>query len=394
MYREHDLVLRTIRDYFTPDIDEIYIDNEEVFLRARDFLRDVMPGKEDVLRSTAASSRSSRHFNVESQIETILQTPRRRCKSGGGIVIDGTEALTAIDVNSGVRSAAPTRRRPPSAPTSKRRPRSRASCGCATSAASSSSTSSTCASPQHIQEVEKTPARRDAPDKARHELGRISQFGLLEISRQRLRPGGHARPPTRRVRCARGTGRCGPPNRRRWSRCARSTTASRRATSPACARRCRRKWRSTCSTRSAKSLAQLERRYDSRLLVELKDGLMPHQIELEIRERAPVPLAVPVAHGGVAAADAPQPAAGGNGAAATAEAASGKKKRRRRGRRRGGGLRAAAAIGDALAALGGATPPPSQDESPEPPPAVIANGSVECPGRSSRPPRSPRQTTL
>jgi len=50
VYREQDIVLRTIRDLFTPDIDEIHIDNEDVFLRARDFLRNVMPGKEYVLR--------------------------------------------------------------------------------------------------------------------------------------------------------------------------------------------------------------------------------------------------------------------------------------------------------------------------------------------------------
>ena len=107
-------------------------------------------------------------------------------------------------------------------------------------------------------------------------------------------------------------------------------------------------------------LARLEQRYDSRLQIELKDGLMPHQVELEVRERARVERAagVRVPHGGVAEADAPAAHADGNGAAPPAAGeGSGKKKRRRRGRRRGAGLRAAAAIGDALAALGGGGPP-------------------------------------
>ncbi|HYD50766.1 MAG TPA: Rne/Rng family ribonuclease, partial [Terriglobales bacterium] len=100
VYREHDLVLRNIRDYFTPDIDEIYVDNEEVYERARAFLREVMPGKENVLRLYAGHQPIFSQFNVENQIESIYKR-RVPLKSGGSIVLDGTEALTAIDVNSG-----------------------------------------------------------------------------------------------------------------------------------------------------------------------------------------------------------------------------------------------------------------------------------------------------
>jgi len=96
IYREHDLVLRNIRDYFTPDIDEIYIDNEDVFQRAREFLRDVMPGKEAVLHLYEGDQPIFSHFNVETQIESIYKR-RVPLKSGGGIVIDGTEALPALD---------------------------------------------------------------------------------------------------------------------------------------------------------------------------------------------------------------------------------------------------------------------------------------------------------
>ena len=134
VYREHDLVLRNIRDYFTPDIDEIYVDNEEVFLRAREFLRDVMPDKEQVLRLYQSDQPIFSHFNVEQQIESIYKR-RVPLKSGGSIVIDGTEALTAIDVNSGARPVAAARKKPPSRRTSKPRRRSRGSCVCGTRAA-------------------------------------------------------------------------------------------------------------------------------------------------------------------------------------------------------------------------------------------------------------------
>ncbi len=100
IYREHDLVLRNIRDYFTPDISEIFIDNEEVYERAKDFLLNVMPGKERLLHLYQGDQPIFSRFGLEAQIESIYKR-RVQLRSGGSIVIDGTEALTAIDVNSG-----------------------------------------------------------------------------------------------------------------------------------------------------------------------------------------------------------------------------------------------------------------------------------------------------
>ncbi len=100
IYREHDLVLRNIRDYFTPDIDEVFIDNEEVYERAKDFLHNIMPGKEHLLHLYQGDQPIFSRFGLETQIESIYKR-RVALKSGGSIVIDGTEALTAIDVNSG-----------------------------------------------------------------------------------------------------------------------------------------------------------------------------------------------------------------------------------------------------------------------------------------------------
>jgi ribonuclease E len=350
VYREHDIVLRTIRDFFTPDVDEIHIDNEDVYLRARDFLQSVMPGKEHVLHCYRGEQPIFSAFDVESQIESVFKR-RVPLRSGGSIVIDGTEALTAIDVNSGgsVRGPNPEetafRTNMEAAIEAARQMRLRDIGGLIVVDFIDMRDG------RHIQEVER--AIRDAmkPDKARHEFGRISRFGLLEISRQRMRPAAMATTYTTCAMCE-GHGAVRTTEsaalvalRKIHNRVSLGDVAALRAALPTAVAL-------YLLNQKRDELARLEQRYDSRLLVELKEGLMPHQMELEVRERAPVPRAASVPHGGVAAADAPEASASGNGATPPADAGSGKKKRRRRGRRRGG-LRAAVAIGDALATLGG-----------------------------------------
>jgi ribonuclease E len=352
VYREHDIVLRTIRDFFTPDVDEIYIDNEEVYQRAREFLRDVMPGKEQVLRCYRGEQPIFSAFDVESQIESIFKR-RVSLRAGGSIVIDPTEALTAIDVNSGgsVRGPNPEetafRTNQEAATEIARQMRLRDIGGLIVVDFIDMR------DPRHIQEVER--ALRDAmkPDKARHEVGRISRLGLLEISRQRMRPAAMATSYTACPMCE-GHGAVRTTEsaalvalRKIHNRVSLGDVGSLRVSLPTPVAL-------YLLNQKRDELARLEQRYDSRLQIELKDGLMPHQVELEVRERARVERAAGVPHGGVAEADAPVAQTSGNGAApAAAGEGSGKKKRRRRGRRRGAGLRAAAAIGDALAALGG-----------------------------------------
>jgi ribonuclease E len=359
VYREHDIVLRTIRDFFTPDVDEIHIDNEDVFLRARDFLQSVMPGKEHVLHLYRGEQPIFSAFDVESQIESVFKR-RVPLRSGGGIVIDGTEALTAIDVNSGgsVRGPNPEetafRTNIEAANEVARQLRLRDIGGLIVVDFIDMRDN------RHIQEVERTLRDAMKPDKARHEVGRISRLGLLEISRQRMRPAAMATTYTNCPMCE-GHGAVRTTEsaalvalRKIHNRVSLGDVATLRAALPTPVAL-------YLLNQKRDELARLELRYDSRLHIELKDGLMPHQVEIEVRERPPVPRVAAVPHGGVAAADA-APAANGNGAApaAGAEGGAGKKKRRRRGRRRGGGLRAAAAIGDALASLGGSTAPPFQ----------------------------------
>ena len=375
VYREHDLVLRNIRDYFTPDIDEIYVDNEEVFERAREFLRDVMPGKENVLHLYKGDQPIFSHFNVEAQIESIYKR-RVPLKSGGSIVIDGTEALTAIDVNSGrsVRGSSQEdtafRTNLEAAAEIGRQLRLRDVGGLVVIDFIDMRGA------QHISEVEKTMREAMREEKARHEIGHISHFGLMEISRQRLRPAAAATSYTACSMCE-GHGLVRTTEsaalvalRKIHNRVAQGDISTLRVALPP-------EVAVYLLNNKRDDLAQLERRYATRIQVVLDAQLMPHQSELEVRPRVERAEPEPRTRlGGVAAVE-PEPAApAGNGeapvtepaeavpaaveapaatpaVAATDSARQGKRRRRRRGRRsRGRGKQAAAAIGEALAALG------------------------------------------
>ncbi len=355
VYREHDIVLRTIRDFFTPDIDEIYIDNEDVYQRAREFVRDVMPGREHVLHLYTGEQPIFSAFDVESQFESIFKR-RVQLKSGGGIVIDGTEALTAIDVNSGgsVRGPNPEetafRTNLEAANEIARQLRLRDIGGIIVVDFIDMRDVG------HIHEIER--AMRDAlkPDKARHEVGRISRLGLLEISRQRMRPAAMATTYATCPMCE-GHGAVRTTEsaalvalRKIHNRVAPGNVASLRVHLP-------NDVAIYLLNQKRDDLAQLEQRYRTRIQVSLSAKLMSHQIELEAKVRE---VDAGATTGTPAAAD--STAAAGTAADSVATTNGSGKRRRRRGRRRGRGKRAAAAIGEALAALGasaGLLPPAS-----------------------------------
>lgn len=350
VYREQDIVLRTIRDLFTPDIDEIHIDNEDVYLRAREFLRNVLPGKEHVLHCYQGEQPIFSAFDVEGQIETVFKR-RVPLRSGGTIVIDGTEALTAIDVNSGgsVRGPNPEetafRTNLEAAAEVARQLRLRDIGGLIVVDFIDMRDA------RHTQEVEQALRTAMKPDKARYESGRISRLGLLEISRQRLRPAAMATTYTSCPMCE-GHGAVRTTEsaalvalRKIHNRVSLGDVASLRAALPPGVAL-------YLLNQKRDDLARLEQRYGARIHVELRESLMPHQVEIDARERVAVAAPPPaVAPGTVAVADGP-PLATSNGAGAAGD----KKRRRRRGRKRGGGLRAASAIGIGLATLGGVEP--------------------------------------
>jgi ribonuclease E len=100
IYEESDMIIRTIRDTFTNDVDTIYIDEEKAYNRAKEFLQLIMPRYVSRLQLFAGKEPLFYKYNLDEEIAKIhrRQVP---LKAGGSIVIDQTEALVAIDVNSG-----------------------------------------------------------------------------------------------------------------------------------------------------------------------------------------------------------------------------------------------------------------------------------------------------
>ena len=100
IYEESDMIIRTIRDIFTGEVDTIYIDEPKAFERAKEFLQLVMPRYVHRLQFYEGKEPLFCKYNLD---EEIAKIHRRRVplKAGGSIVIDQTEALVAIDVNSG-----------------------------------------------------------------------------------------------------------------------------------------------------------------------------------------------------------------------------------------------------------------------------------------------------
>lgn len=99
IYQESDLVIRAIRDIFSTDISEIIIDSQEVYKKAREFLKQVMPKYEKIVSLYKESEPLFHKYNIEQELEKINK--RELILSGGGtIIIEPTEALVTVDVNS------------------------------------------------------------------------------------------------------------------------------------------------------------------------------------------------------------------------------------------------------------------------------------------------------
>jgi len=99
LYQESNVIIRTLRDYFRKDVGEIIIDNERVYQQAHDFINAVMPHNVKKLKNYTDTVPLFSRYQVEHQIESAFHR-EVTLPSGGAIVIDHTEALTSIDVNS------------------------------------------------------------------------------------------------------------------------------------------------------------------------------------------------------------------------------------------------------------------------------------------------------
>ena len=187
VYQESNVIIRAIRDYFDKDVAEILIDDEKVYEQARDFIVQVMPESTSRVRRYEGRVPLFSRFQIESQIESAF-SHSVRLPSGGSLVIDHTEALVSVDVNSaratkgGDIEETALNTNLEAADEIARQLRLRDVGGLIV-----------------IDFIDMSPARnqRDVEhrlrealrqDRARVQLGRISRFGLLEMSRQRLRP--------------------------------------------------------------------------------------------------------------------------------------------------------------------------------------------------------------
>lgn len=187
IYQESSLVIRAIRDYFTADIGEILIDTQDVYEQARQFMLHVMPDMVDRVKRYRDDLPLFSRFQIEQQIETAYSRTVN-LPSGGAIVIDHTEALVAIDVNSAraTRGSAiedtALRTNLEAADEIARQMRLRDLGGLIVVDFIDME------EPRNQRAVEDR--LRDAlrQDRARVQVSKISKFGLLELSRQRLRP--------------------------------------------------------------------------------------------------------------------------------------------------------------------------------------------------------------
>ena len=100
LYKEADVVIRSIRDHFSPDISEILVDDKDVYKRARDFFQQVMPRYQKLVKLHQEKRPLFNRFQLEEQVERVYRR-KVNLKCGGHILIEPTEAVVTIDVNSG-----------------------------------------------------------------------------------------------------------------------------------------------------------------------------------------------------------------------------------------------------------------------------------------------------
>jgi ribonuclease E len=187
IYRESNAVLRALRDYLTGDVGEILIDDEQTYKEAHEFVQQVMPHNLRKLKHYTDAVPLFTRFQIESQIESAF-SHAVDLPSGGSVVIDHTEALVSIDINSaratkgGDIEATALNTNLEAADEIARQLRIRDLGGLIV-------IDFIDMGPQkHQRDVENRLREAVRQDRARVQIGKISRFGLLEMSRQRLRP--------------------------------------------------------------------------------------------------------------------------------------------------------------------------------------------------------------
>jgi ribonuclease E len=186
VHKEQDICLSTLRDYFTSEITEVLVDDKETFSKVKAYMKVISPIHQKRVKLYKEKRPIFAHYEIEKQIATIYSS-EVPLKSGGSIVIDPTEALISIDVNSGrgrlgkdVENTA-FKTNIEAASEIARQLRLRDMGGLVVIDFIDMRDK------KHIREVEKLFREEARKDRAKIDISHISKFGLLELSRQRLR---------------------------------------------------------------------------------------------------------------------------------------------------------------------------------------------------------------
>ena len=187
IYRDDKLIVRVVRDYFKEDIEEILIDDKEIFNEAKEFIEAVIPDHSEKVKFYDEEIPLFNRYQIESQIELAFQR-EISLSSGGSIVIDPTEAMTTIDVNSARSTKGKDieetafKTNIEAAKEVARQLRLRDVGGLVVIDFIDMTNE------DNQNKVESAFRKAIYSDRARVQISNISRFGLLEISRQRLRP--------------------------------------------------------------------------------------------------------------------------------------------------------------------------------------------------------------
>ena len=187
LYKDRHLVIRSIRDSFSSEVAEILIDDSSLYHEVKDFIKLFSRGHDKVVKRYKGAKPIFSKFQLEDQIASIFES-RVSLKSGGTLVIEQTEALVSIDVNSGKSTHEKNIEQTAfqtdleAAEEIARQLRLRDLGGLIVIDFIDMREL------KHRAEVERTLRKHIKEDKARSKVGKISRFGLLEMSRQRIRP--------------------------------------------------------------------------------------------------------------------------------------------------------------------------------------------------------------
>ena len=187
IYRDDKLIVRVVKDYFKDDIEEILIDDKDTYIEAKEFIESVIPDHADKVKLYDEEIPLFNRYQIESQIELAFQR-EISLTSGGSIVIDPTEAMTAVDVNSARSTKGKDiedtayKTNLEAAKEVARQLRLRDVGGLVVIDFIDMLDTA------HQEKVESAFRKAVYSDRARVQISGISKFGLLEVSRQRLRP--------------------------------------------------------------------------------------------------------------------------------------------------------------------------------------------------------------